>query len=160
MVEKCCCTQDGSMDSPFKIKYISSRFAFNLMEILIIKQIPLFFETPCILIIFTSLRDPHFSGWAYSSIISVFQSWPPPPHTHTKNKNMQYLKAWIFHSLCIFTHLTTFNPLNDAPGEGSSILEGSQVLELSSYFGHLRLLKILIFRVALIFGVVFNIKII
>ena len=43
MVQKCFCTPDGSMDPTFKIKYISSRFVFNLTEILIIKQILLFF---------------------------------------------------------------------------------------------------------------------
>ena len=46
MVEKCFCTPDRSMDPTFKIKYISSRFVFNLTEILIIKQIPLFFRHP------------------------------------------------------------------------------------------------------------------
>ena len=47
MVQKCFCTPDGSMDPTLKIKYIYSRFAFSLTEILIMKQIQLFFETPC-----------------------------------------------------------------------------------------------------------------
>ena len=37
------------MDPNFKIKYIFSGFVFHLMEILVKKQIPLFFEAPCML---------------------------------------------------------------------------------------------------------------
>ena len=55
-VRKCFCTPDGAMDPTFQIKYIPSKFVFNLMEIMIIKQIPLFFETPCIFSF-----PPHFS---------------------------------------------------------------------------------------------------
>ena len=47
IVQKYFCTQDGAMDPTLKTKYIPRRFMFNLMEILIIKQIPLFFEAPC-----------------------------------------------------------------------------------------------------------------
>ena len=43
IVQKYFCTPDGAMDPTLKIRYIPSRFMFNLMEILIIKQIPLFF---------------------------------------------------------------------------------------------------------------------
>ena len=47
MVQKCFCTPDGAMDPIFLMKYIPSRFVFNLVEIMITKQIPLFFEAPC-----------------------------------------------------------------------------------------------------------------
>ena len=47
MVQKCFCTSDRALDPTFQMKYSPSRFVCNLMEILIIKQIPLFFETPC-----------------------------------------------------------------------------------------------------------------
>ena len=43
IVQKCFCTPDRSMDPTFKIKYTSSRFNLTV----IIKQIPLLFETPC-----------------------------------------------------------------------------------------------------------------
>ena len=56
MVQKCFCTPDGSIDPTFQMKYIPSRFVFNLMEILIIKQIPLFFEAPCSILTKVVLR--------------------------------------------------------------------------------------------------------
>ena len=46
MVQKYLCTPNRSMDPTFDIKYISSRFVFNLTGILIIKQIPLFLRHP------------------------------------------------------------------------------------------------------------------
>ena len=49
MVQKCLCTPDGAMDTTFQIKYIPSKSVFNLMEIMIIKQIPFFCETPCMI---------------------------------------------------------------------------------------------------------------
>ena len=55
IVEKFFCTPDRGMDPTLQIKYIPSRFVFNLMEKLIIKQIPLFFETPCMLARFVRL---------------------------------------------------------------------------------------------------------
>ena len=45
MVQKCFCTPDGAIYPTFQIKYIPRKFVFNLMEILIIKQIPLFLGT-------------------------------------------------------------------------------------------------------------------
>ena len=47
MVQKCFCIPGGTMDPTFRNKYIPSSFVFNLMVILIIKQIP-FFLAPCI----------------------------------------------------------------------------------------------------------------
>ena len=47
MVQKWFCTPDGAMDPTFQIRYVPSRFVFDLMEILSIKQITLFFEAPC-----------------------------------------------------------------------------------------------------------------
>ena len=39
------CTPDGTMDPSFQMKYIPSKFV--LVEKLVLKQIPLFFEAPC-----------------------------------------------------------------------------------------------------------------
>ena len=39
------CISDGAMETIFQIKYIPRKFVFNLMEMLIIKQIPLFLGT-------------------------------------------------------------------------------------------------------------------
>ena len=50
-VENVLCTPDGAMDLIFQIKYISNSFVYNLMEILITKQIPLFFEAPCMAVV-------------------------------------------------------------------------------------------------------------
>ena len=47
IIQKFYCTPDGVLDPTFQILYIPSRLVFNLMEILIIKQIP-FFKAPCI----------------------------------------------------------------------------------------------------------------
>ena len=48
IIQSCFCIPYETMDPNFKIKYILSGFVFNLMEILVTKQIPLFFEAPCI----------------------------------------------------------------------------------------------------------------
>ena len=42
------CTQGEAMDPTFKIKYISSRFVFNLTEILIIKHTHFFLRHPVV----------------------------------------------------------------------------------------------------------------
>ena len=47
IIQSCFCIPYETMDPNFKIKYILSGFVFNLMEILVTKQIPLFFEAPC-----------------------------------------------------------------------------------------------------------------
>ena len=47
IIQSSFCTQDRAMDPTFRIKYIRRRFMFNLMEILILRQIPLYFEAPC-----------------------------------------------------------------------------------------------------------------
>ena len=46
IVQKCFRTPDRAIDPTFQMKYIPSRFVFNLMEILIMKQIPLFLRHP------------------------------------------------------------------------------------------------------------------
>ena len=43
IIQSCFCPPYEAMDPNFEIKYILSGFMFNLMEILVTKQIPLFF---------------------------------------------------------------------------------------------------------------------
>ena len=47
IVQNVFCTPEGAMDLIFQIEFIPNSFVSNLMEILIIKQIPPFFEAPC-----------------------------------------------------------------------------------------------------------------
>ena len=67
LAQECFCTPDGAMGPTFQIKYVPSRFVFDLMEILDIKQITFFFEAS-----FTKGDSRKFQG-CVRSISRVFQ---------------------------------------------------------------------------------------
>ena len=62
-LQKCFCIPDGAMDPTFQVKYISSRFVFNLTEMRIIKQIPCFLRH----LVLWKL-SPMESGWLWSDL--------------------------------------------------------------------------------------------
>ena len=68
-VQKWFCTPSGAMDPNFRIRYIPSRFVLNLMEILIIKQIPLFLRHSV-----WKLNCPVFSNISKKNVSTPFGS--------------------------------------------------------------------------------------
>ena len=89
------------MDPSIQVKFIPNIFVFNLMEILIIKQIPLFFEAPCTLRYQFANLHLFLEGSRHSRKLKIFGSQMWLPKLTTFNHNI-LLFCFVFIQFFVF----------------------------------------------------------